>query len=164
NDKYWPAEHWARVIDEIAALEPDVHLLLLGVSNEVRMNRTILRKARTRRAQNVAGDLPLTRLFALQERAIGTISVDTGPAHSAGALGCPVVVLFGAEDPTIFRPRSRTGMVECLVGFVAGDQSILGIRPDEVVDAWVRLRGRSTRAETIEEVAYGIHSGVASSN
>ncbi|MGQ0835491.1 MAG: glycosyltransferase family 9 protein [Gammaproteobacteria bacterium] len=149
NDKYWPAEHWARVIDEIAALEPDVHLLLLGVPNEVRMNRAILRKARTRRAQNVAGDLPVTRLFALQERAIGTISVDTGPAHSAGALGCPVVVLFGAEDPTVFRPRSSTGMVECLVGFVAGEQSILGIRPDEVVDAWLRLRGRSALGETL---------------
>lgn len=67
----------------------------MGVPNESRLNEAILDLTTTRRARNVARDLPLHRLLALQERAIGMISVDTGPAHSAGALGCPLVVLFG---------------------------------------------------------------------
>jgi ADP-heptose:LPS heptosyltransferase len=152
NDKYWPIEKWANVIDHLGVIEPEAHVLLLGVPNEAGMNRAILKLARMPRAQNVAGDLPLSRLFALQERAFGMISVDTGPAHSAGALGCPLVVLFGTEDPRMYKPRTPTGRVEALVGFVDGEQSIDGIEPEQVIDAWLRLRQKiSPRQPHVDE-------------
>ena len=44
---------------------------------------------------NAADDLPIPRLVALLARAAGLITVDSGPAHAAAAVGCPLVVLFG---------------------------------------------------------------------
>jgi ADP-heptose:LPS heptosyltransferase len=46
------------------------------------------------------------------------ISVDTGPAHAAAALDCPLVVLFGKASPARFRPVSGTSPVQVIQGFV----------------------------------------------
>ena len=75
NTKYWPEERWALVVDALAHAEPEAEILLTGVPHESRLNEAILNLARTDRARNVAHDLPLCRLLALQERAIGMISV-----------------------------------------------------------------------------------------
>jgi len=140
NSKYWPEERWARVIDRVAQSEPDAEVLLMGVPSESRLNEAILDLTTTRRARNVARDLPLHRLLALQERAIGMISVDTGPAHSAGALDCPLVVLFGTADPDHYVPRSPSDAVVCLRGHDHHGASMLAISVDQVVDAWSTLR------------------------
>ena len=51
----------------------------------------------------------LRELFALAEAASSMISVDTGPAHAAAALSLPLVVLYGAEMPSQWLPRSPFG-------------------------------------------------------
>ena len=51
----------------------------------------------------------LRELFALAEAASSMISVDTGPAHAAAALSVPLVVLYGAEMPSQWLPRSPFG-------------------------------------------------------
>ena len=140
NSKYWPEERWARVIDWVAQSEPEAEVLLMGVPSESRLNEAILDLTTTRRARNVARDLPLHRLLALQERAIGMISVDTGPAHSAGALGCPLVVLFGTADPDHYAPRSPNDAVVLLSGNDNHGQSMLAISEDKVVHAWRALQ------------------------
>lgn len=140
NTKYWPEERWARVIDAVAQSEPDAEILLMGVPTESSLNEAILDQTRTRRARNVARDLPLPRLLALQERAIGMISVDTGPAHSAGALGCPLVVLFGSAHPDQYAPRSPSDAVICLREHDHPGASMLAISVDQVIDAWSTLR------------------------
>jgi heptosyltransferase-2/heptosyltransferase-3 len=140
NTKYWPEQRWAEVVDRICAAEPTAHLLLLGVREEAGLNNAILKQVCSPRARNVAGDVPIPRLLALQERAAGMISVDTGPAHSAAALACPLVVLFGLDKTSLYSPRSATGAVEVLIGNVHGVTSMLGIQPDHVLDAWERLR------------------------
>jgi ADP-heptose:LPS heptosyltransferase len=58
-------------------------------------------------AVGVAGDT-LREFFALCESAHSMVSVDTGPAHAAAALGLPLVVLYGAHSPQHWLPRSRT--------------------------------------------------------
>jgi ADP-heptose:LPS heptosyltransferase len=147
NTKYWPEERWASVVDAIARSEPDAEILLTGVPRESPQNEAILYLSATNRAHNVARQLPLHRLLALQERAIGMISVDTGPAHSAAALGCPLVVLFGTADPGLYAPRSPNDSVMCLRGCEHGRPSMLGISADQVVDAWHALR--SVRADRL---------------
>ena len=142
NTKYWPEERWAHSIDRIAQIEPAAQVLLLGVRAEVGLNNSILRHVRTASAHNVAGEIPIPRLLALQERAIGMISVDTGPAHSAAAVGCPLVVMFGAPKTSLYSPRSATGSVETLIREVGGQTSMLNIESQHVVDAWERLRFR----------------------
>ena len=140
NTKYWPEERWAWVVEALAHAEPRAEILLTGVPREYRLNEAILNLTTTDRARNVAHDLPLRRLLALQGRAIGMISVDTGPAHSAAALGCPIVVLFGTADPDMYAPRSPNDAVICLRGNDRGRASMLGIAAHEVVDAWTALR------------------------
>jgi ADP-heptose:LPS heptosyltransferase len=142
NTKYWPEQRWAEVIDSIAASQPDAAILLTGVPQESSLNREILDLTTTRHAHDVAADLPLSRLLALQERAIGMVSVDTGPAHSAAALGCPLVVLFGTASLDFYAPRSRSGAVICLREYDRGTPSMLAISTDQVIDAWKNLQDR----------------------
>jgi ADP-heptose:LPS heptosyltransferase len=139
NTKYWPEQRWAEVIDYIAESRPDAAILLTGVPQESALNREILDFTTTRHAYDVASDLPMSRLLALQERAIGMVSVDTGPAHSAAALGCPLVVLFGTASLDFYAPRSRSGAVICLREFDQGTPSMMAIPADQVIDAWKSL-------------------------
>lgn len=140
NTKHWPEQRWADVIDSIAASRPDAAILLTGVPQESALNREILDFTSTRHAMDVAGDLPMTRLLALQERAVGMVSVDTGPAHSAAALGCPLVVLFGTASVDFYAPRSRSGAVICLQEHEQGTPSMMAISADQVIDAWKSLQ------------------------
>ena len=130
NTKYWPEARWGEVIDAMAARCPQHAILLLGVPSEHALNEEIRRQARASSVFNVAADLPVPRLVALLERAEGMVSVDTGPAHAAAAVGLPLVVLFGAADPALYRPwgamRAATVCVRTdppgpLEGLAAGD-------------------------------------------
>ena len=135
NVKYWPEERWARVIDGILERAPGAAVLLPGVETEKALNDDILRLVKRPGAVNVAGEVPIPRLLALQERALGMVSVDTGPAHSAAALDCPLVDLFSTADPDQIAPRSHGAPVEILGG---GIGSLLGISAEEVLAAWDR--------------------------
>ena len=135
----WPEADGAAGSRALAARHPEAAILLLGVPQEAGLNDEILALAATPTALNVADAMPMPRLLALQARAAGMISVDTGPAHSAVALGCPVVVLFGVADPVRIRPRGGATPVRVLTGTDTGRPSMLGIRPDAVIDAWDRM-------------------------
>jgi heptosyltransferase-2/heptosyltransferase-3 len=142
NTKYWPEERWARVIQSLLQRHPDAVVLLLGAPVEARLNDTIRQQVRSERLFNVAPQMTVPRLLALQERALGMVSVDTGPAHSAGALGCPLVVLFGkGGDVDGYTPRSTRGAVQVLAARDdEGGGSMLGITVDDVMGAWERVR------------------------
>jgi len=137
NTKYWPERHWARVLQALRDHEPQAEILLLGVESERALNRDIRALARVGRVHNVAGELPISRLLALQERAHGMISVDTGPAHSAAALDCPLVVMFGHVDPAFYCPRAPSAAV-AVVRADAPQPSIRDIAPEQVIAAWER--------------------------
>lgn len=139
NAKYWPERHWATVIRALREQEPDAEILLLGVAAESRMNHDIQRLAAVPGVRSIAGQLPIPRLLALQERALGMVSVDTGPAHSAAALDCPLVVLFGAVDPGFYAPRGPSQAVEVVTSNGSQSPSMQDITPDQVIAAWRRL-------------------------
>ncbi len=52
-------------------------------------------------------DLPLRELVAISSMARIFIGNDSGPAHIAAAVSCPVVVVFGASNPTVWRPWGK---------------------------------------------------------
>ena len=145
NTKWWPETRWAAVLQSLAAMHPQAAILMLGVPQEHDLNEQIIALAGTRNTVNLACDLPIPRLVALQARASAMISVDTGPAHSAAAVGCPVLVLFGVADPTRIVPRSTASPIRHLVGKDAkGAQSILGITVEQVLAQWQDLPKRQT--------------------
>jgi ADP-heptose:LPS heptosyltransferase len=139
NLKYWPEQNWASVLQGLRARHPEDVILMLGVPQESALNDEILQLANIENAFNVANELPVPRLMALAQRARGLISVDTGPAHVAAAVGCSVVTLFGQHSPDLYAPRGLAAKVKCLTGMHEGEQSMLGISSDQVLNAWAAL-------------------------
>jgi heptosyltransferase-2/heptosyltransferase-3 len=143
NTKYWPETHWGTVIRALREARPDAAILLLGVPQEAALNDDLIAAAGVDDLHNVADDLPIPILLPLLARCHSLVSVDTGPAHAAAALGCPTVALFGVVDPVRFRPGGVTTPAITLTGTWEGATSILGIRPDSVIDAWRAITRQS---------------------
>ena len=151
NTKHWPEERWGAVLGAVRDRRPRHAIVLLGVERERALNNDIIRAANITDVCNVAGDLTLPRLMALLKRAESTISVDTGPAHVAAAVGCPVVVLFGAGDPIVHQPSGADTQVTALTATVDGSPNILGITAAQVIDAWLQLSRGTTMAAAVGE-------------
>lgn len=146
NNKYWPNERWAEVLRHIRLQYPDHAIVLLGTGPEYALNQEVAALANIARLYNAADDLPIPRLVALLARAAGLITVDSGPAHAAAAVGCPLVVLFGKALPSLYRPWGTAGAdVKVLCGRLAGEPDMLGIESPSVIAAWsgLKLRDRA---------------------
>jgi heptosyltransferase-2/heptosyltransferase-3 len=145
NQKYWPEDRWATVIRALREQRPHHAILLLGVPAESELNADIARLAGIGDVHNVADDLPVNVLLPLLERASSMVSVDTGPAHAAAALGCPTVALFATSDPQLYRPGGVTTPAIALTGEIDGQRSIMGIDATAVIAAWRRLGTREVQ-------------------
>jgi ADP-heptose:LPS heptosyltransferase len=145
NHKYWPNERWAEVLRFVRRQCPDHAIVLLGTGPEHELNREVAALANIERLYNVADDLPIPRLIALLAQAAGLITVDSGPAHAAAAVGCPQVVLFGKALPSLYRPWGSSGAdVKLLRGEIGGEPDMQGIETQSVIAAWSALRLRGT--------------------
>jgi heptosyltransferase-2/heptosyltransferase-3 len=143
NTKYWHEKNWAEVIDGVIASLPGAQVVLCGVSVEMEMCQAIHRLCQApENVQAVADDLPLRRLLALLSLAHSCISVDTGPAHAAAAMNCPLVVLFGKASPNRFRPVSSNSPVRVITGHAEGrsdsEPDIGYITPQQVLTEWMK--------------------------
>jgi heptosyltransferase-2/heptosyltransferase-3 len=116
DGKAWPAEHWSALCRLIQGYTPGMRLLLTGAPGEADLVAA-LREQLSIDVETAAQDLPLRRLLALQERAFAMISLDTGPSHTAAALGCPVMIFYARAHPWEYQP------VEC-------------VRPGSAPGAW----------------------------
>jgi len=123
NSKYWHEGNWAELIES-------------GMCDAV---RSLCRHPL--QVHNVADDLPMRRLLALLSLAHSCISVDTGPAHAAAALNCPLVVLFGKANPARFRPISSHSPVKVVQGYAEAnpdsEPDIGCITAQQVFEQWV---------------------------
>lgn len=147
NTKHWPEARWAELIRAIRERYPHDMIVLLGVRREYGLNADIMRLAGVRGVCNAAGTLPVRTLLPLLRGARGMISVDTGPAHAAAALGCPTVALFGVADPRHYCPGGVTTRAIALSGQIDGRPSIRAITVGAVLEAWgalVQDRGGTT--------------------
>ncbi|HVN45796.1 MAG TPA: glycosyltransferase family 9 protein [Steroidobacteraceae bacterium] len=107
DDKWWPIERWAELLQRIHDARPNAVLLLRGSRQEQELLQEI----------QAASELPdvamvvttLRQLYALCEVASSMVAVDSGPAHAAAALSVPLAVLYGAALPLYWLPRSPSG-------------------------------------------------------
>jgi lipopolysaccharide heptosyltransferase III len=153
HDKHWPAERWAAVIHGVLAAVPGAAALVCGSSREAGLVQEIVDAAGAvpshGRVVNIAAMQPsLPRVVGLAARAHSMISVDTGPAHIAGAMDCPLVVLYGAAGWGRWKPRSASGNVQVLgPRELTIGAEVMSLAVDDVLGAWRALRPRGTPAQ-----------------
>jgi heptosyltransferase-2/heptosyltransferase-3 len=148
----WPEASWIAAARGILERLPAARLLVAGAATEVAEAARLAAAAGDPRVSSVAGELPLRRLFALLTLAHSAVSLDSGPAHAAAALGCPVVVLAGTADPRRNRPLGGPGLVLVVDGFAGAwpesaeewfaRHEVARIAPASVLAAWEELARR----------------------
>jgi heptosyltransferase-2/heptosyltransferase-3 len=137
DDKAWPVGKWVSLLCRVHDTLPDTVIVLCGAPEEGSMLQEIQRAAGLQDV--VAAELPLRQLLALTESAHSMISVDTGPAHAAAAMGLPLVVMFGAESRRHWLPRSPSGSEVVGVGGPPVSNRVDQIDVEEVFNAWCSL-------------------------
>jgi len=98
--KQWPAENFARVIDEVAARG------LTPVGIVAPKEKQVLDSVVQQSSARVIGltDLSLPEVTALAARAQLFVGNDSGIAHMAAAVNTPCVVVFGSSNVAHWRP------------------------------------------------------------
>jgi heptosyltransferase-1 len=95
--KRWPAENFAALADKIHS-QFGASILTTGSKSEQKVT-TAVKAAATTPVIDLAGQTSLPELIALLRNARLVVSNDSGPGHIAGALGVPLVMLFGPTNP-----------------------------------------------------------------
>jgi heptosyltransferase-2/heptosyltransferase-3 len=134
DDKWWPLERWAALLHKIHNHRKNALIVLRGSPEEVSMLQQI-KDAANLDAVVVAGH-GLRPLFALCEAAHSVVSVDTGPAHVAAALSVPLAVLYGAQSPSYWLPRTPSASPALGVGGPPDSNRADQVSVDALFDAW----------------------------
>jgi predicted lipopolysaccharide heptosyltransferase III len=100
DTKTWAAEHFARVVEHLAARG------LPAVAVAARGEEKVIDEVRAHTAAPLAGfnDLSLPELTALAARSTLFVGNDSGVAHVAAAVRVPQVVVFGSSNVAHWRP------------------------------------------------------------
>jgi len=144
DDKWWPLERWAELLHKIHEHRKDALIIIRGSPEEVSMLQEIKDVAKLD-AVAVYGH-GLRPLFALCEAAHSMVSVDTGPAHVAAALSLPLAVLYGAESPSYWLPRTPSGSPVLGVGGPPDSNRAEQVSVDALFNAWVTVVEQKERA------------------
>lgn len=149
HDKHWPAEHWATVIRGILAELPGAAVLVNGAPREAGLVQEVIDAVGPAPSGglvlNLARHEPtLSRLAALAAIAHSMVSVDTGPAHVAGAMDCPLVVLYATAGWGRWKPRAPTSTVTALGPEAPTPGArLMDLTPEAALAAWRELPART---------------------
>ena len=140
-NKQWPAERFGELAARIRAGHGLPSVVIWGPGEEARAALVV---AASSGAAEISPPTGIADLFGLARAARVVVSGDTGPLHIAGAVGSPLVALFGptiAERNGPWDPAdvvvARTDQCVCLYRRHCrrGDPCIDGIGVDEVAAA-----------------------------
>lgn len=111
------AEQWAGLAARILDGGDADAVVVTGSAAERTQAREILGQLSrfAGRVHDFTGLLTLPELIALFSEARAAVSIDSGPAHIAAAVGCPLLDVFGPTDPRLYLPKS-TAPVEMVLG------------------------------------------------
>ena len=107
--KRWPAERFAAVADLLGE-RAGAEIVLVGAAEESDISEEVARQMRVRPSV-LTGKTDLAQTAAVLKASDLLVTNDTGPAHVAAAVGCPVVVIFGPTNPVTTRPFSASAEV-----------------------------------------------------
>lgn len=90
--KRWPASHYGALANKLDAI--GIASIVIGTTAEKEAVEELLTLAP--KAINLMGRTSIQQLASLTRSALGVITNDTGPAHLAGMVGAPTLVLYSA--------------------------------------------------------------------
>ncbi|MEI6198118.1 MAG: glycosyltransferase family 9 protein, partial [Verrucomicrobiota bacterium] len=96
--KELPAERWQEIVDELQKKWPCHILHFCSPSRDGGAVHTL------QRVQTLPPDLPVTAIAAILSQCRLFIGLDSGLLHLAGAVGIPVIGVFGPTNPRYFLP------------------------------------------------------------
>jgi heptosyltransferase III len=126
REKCWPIENYLELTRRLCAAGRAVRVLLGEVELE-RWSASEIERFRVL-ADVVAPGTYLDLVKSLSDVS-AVVGNDSGPAHLAGAIGLPTLVLFGPTDPTVWKPlgpRVRTLRRE-LIGQIGVEEVLHGL-------------------------------------
>jgi heptosyltransferase-2/heptosyltransferase-3 len=147
NVDYWPEANWGEVIRGIREHLPAAHVILCGVPSERPLAEDIIATVRGGHDHILIAtdELPIPRLLALQARAHSLITVNTGPAHAAAAMGCPLLVMFtrhAHRGADLYAPLRTSAPVRLILPEVeSADAGLDSISPAKLLTAWREISG-----------------------
>jgi heptosyltransferase-2 len=119
--KRWPAEHFAEVATRLAR-EQQLQCVLVGSGADAvttRWVRMLVPEDVRAHVVDLAGSTTLDALAGVMSLASGCLSNDSGAMHLAGAVGVPLIALFGPTRERETAPLSRPGRrVEVVINHV----------------------------------------------
>lgn len=96
--KCWPPDRFAETLNRLTK-DSDSDVILFGSAGEAAVSAAILAGLR-KKPIDLTGKTPISDLPALLSRCHLFIGNDSGAMHVAGAVGVPIVAVFGPTDPT----------------------------------------------------------------
>lgn len=112
EEKFWPAERWAEVIETFTSQHPQIEVLLTGTNAGIeRPHLDKLRGLVKAKVIDLTGELSLVQLAMLIARSELAIGVDSMAMHLAAMFQRPQVVLFGPTNPFHWRPRHARAVI-----------------------------------------------------
>lgn len=107
--KKWFPERFAAVVDRLID-GTGARAILFGSESDKESTAAVRKKAR-HPLIDIAGETSLKEAMALISRCDLFISNDTGLMHVAGALGIPLVAIFGSTNPLTTSPAGKASVV-----------------------------------------------------
>jgi ADP-heptose:LPS heptosyltransferase len=106
RQRQWPVENYIGLGKKIAALYPEMKLLITGTSKDLESNKSIAESIGS--MAKVLPPVSLTDYAAVISRAQAMVCGNTGVMHLACALSIPLIALHGPTDPRKWGPVSDT--------------------------------------------------------
>ncbi len=111
ESRRWGIENYTALAAQVIE-EHDLKIILIGSADDRAPANAIAGQLPDRSVANLAGRSSVRESAALLSRAAAFVGNDSGVAHLAASVGCPVVVLSGADDPKETSPiTSRKRLV-----------------------------------------------------
>ncbi len=102
--KQWDPDRFAAVA-QVLIRERGATIVLTGSPEDAAVVSRVRTSLDAAHVIDASGGLDLVTVAAVLERCDLVVTGDTGPMHLAGAVGAPIVAVFGPSDPARYGPR-----------------------------------------------------------
>ncbi len=105
ESRRWGMDNYIALIKQLIARHK-LKVILIGSGEDRDDGHAIAQATSTKEVLNLAGKTTIREAAGVLSRARLFVGNDSGPAHLAAAVGTPVVVLSGADDPRATSPMA----------------------------------------------------------